>query len=84
VRLHQDGLSGCIDKEHNLPPGNNVRLRTDLAVVVGSDMVCVDVVVTNPASASYIENRRRVPQEPEKLEVAAMAERVKHITRATT
>jgi hypothetical protein len=54
-----------------------VQLRTDLAVVVGGDMVCVDVVVTNPASASYIENRRRVPQEPQKLEVAAMAERVK-------
>jgi hypothetical protein len=66
-----------IYKEHNLPPGNNVQLRTDLAVVVGGDMVCVDVVVTNPASASYIENRHRVPQEPEKLEVAAMAERVK-------
>jgi hypothetical protein len=54
-----------------------VQLRTDLAVVVGGDMVCVDVVVTNPASVSYIEKRRRVPQEPEKLEVAAMAERVK-------
>jgi hypothetical protein len=37
-------------------------------------MVCVDVVMTNAALASYIENRRRVPQEPEKLEVAAMAE----------
>jgi hypothetical protein len=66
-----------IYKEHNLPPGNNVQLNTDLAVVVGGDMVCVDVVVTNPASVAYIETRCRVPQKPEKLEVAAMAERVK-------
>jgi hypothetical protein len=47
-----------IYKEHNLPPSNNVQLRTDLALVVGGDMVCVDVQLQHHTSRIDVEYRR--------------------------
>jgi hypothetical protein len=64
-------------KELNLPQGHT-QLRADLVVEVGGSSAYVDVVVVNPASASYVESQRLVPRQQTKLEAALSTESKKH------
>jgi hypothetical protein len=66
VRLAPACPDTPVYKELDLPQGNVTQLRADLVFEVGGSSVYVDVVVVNPAAASYVESQRLVPSEQKK------------------